>query len=76
MNDFPEDPILKTTVAQIAAVVIHVTCPCGDDLVIEIDCEQDDSGAWSAPLDERFVCCETCGTLLDAGLQITVQDPE
>ena len=61
-----------TTPAQIAAVTIHVTCTCGDMTSHEIKCEQDDFGGWSASPEDRFILCETCDRLMDAGLQVSV----
>jgi hypothetical protein len=65
----------ETTAVQLAAVTIHVACHCGDDLVIDLSCAQDDHGVWSVPEDERFILCENCESLLDAGLLIIVKTP-
>ena len=61
-----------TTPAQIAAVTIHVTCGCGDLTCHEIECEQDAFGGWSASPEDRYILCETCDRLIDAGQQISV----
>ncbi len=69
-------PDIPTTLAaQIAEIVLTVTCDCGCGEAHQIDCQQDIAGVWSAPLEDRYILCETCGTLLDAGLQITVGAP-
>ena len=59
--------------AEIAAIVILATCPCGTIHADEIDMEQDDFGAWKAPDDERFILCDECGQLFDAGVEISLQ---
>jgi hypothetical protein len=64
------------TTAQIAAITIHVTCECGADTCHEIDCESDDFGGWSAAPEDRFILCETCDRLIDAGQQISVGQAE
>ena len=68
------DPV--TTPAQIASITIHVTCECGANTCHEIDCESDHFGGWSVAPEDRFILCETCDRLIDAGLQITVGQPE
>ena len=65
-----------TAPAQIVAVIIHVTCECGDMTCHEIECEQDDFGGWSAAPEDRFILCDTCDCLIDAGLQVSVGLPE
>lgn len=64
--------IIPTNPPQIAGVTIHVTCPCGEPLHHEVDCENDDSGTWSVALHDQFILCETCDTVLDVGLRVTV----
>ena len=61
-----------TTPAQIIAMIIHVTCECGQPVWHEIECEEDDFGGWSAAPEDRFILCETCDRLIDAGQQISV----
>lgn len=69
-----QDP--RTTTAQIAGVTIQVTCECGEQFCHEIECEQDDFGGWSAAGEDRFILCDTCECLIDAGLQISVGVPQ
>ena len=61
-----------TTPAQIAAVTIHITCDCGDTTCHEIECVEDTLGGWSAAPEDRFILCETCERLIDAGLPVSV----
>jgi hypothetical protein len=69
------DKACPTLPAQIAGVTIHVTCECGETHCHEIECEQDDFGGWSSAPEDRYILCETCERLIDAGLQITVDVP-
>jgi hypothetical protein len=64
-----------TNPAQIAAVTIYVTCECGEAFCHEIECEEDDFGGWSAAPEDRFILCETCDRLIDAGLQVSIGAP-
>jgi hypothetical protein len=65
-----------TVPAQIAGVTIYVTCPCGSLDQFDIDCAENDSGIWSAPIPERFHLCESCRQVIDTGLRVTVGAPE
>ena len=66
---------IMTVAAIIASVTIQVTCECGEELCHEIECEEDGFGGWSASMQDRFILCETCGEVIDAGLQISVGVP-
>ena len=65
-----------TVNAQIVWVTMYVSCPCGFRTQHEIDCSQGDDGAWVAPMEERFILCESCDQLIDAGLRLSVGNPE
>jgi hypothetical protein len=66
----------QTIPAQITGVTIHVTCQCGSWVIHEIDCEEYDFGAWSAAMEDRYILCDTCERLIDAGLQLSIGAPE
>jgi hypothetical protein len=66
----------QTIPARISSVTIHVTCQCGSGVSHEIDCEEDDFGAWSAAMEDRYMLCDTCERLIDAGLQLSIGAPE
>lgn len=70
----PDDP--PTVLAQISGVTIHVVCPCGADTLHVIDCVEDRFGGWSADMEERFILCDSCDQLVDAGFQVELQAPE
>ena len=70
------DHDLTAIAARIAAVTIYVTCECGEAFCHEIECEEDDFGGWSAAPEDRFILCETCDRLIDAGLQVSIGVPE
>jgi hypothetical protein len=65
-----EDP--PTIPAQIAGMTIQITCGCGDMTCHEIECEQDVCGGWFVAMEDRFILCEECDGLIDAGMQIRV----
>ncbi len=64
-----------TQPAQVAEVVITFICPCGSLDAYQVACQEDMAGTWSASLEDRYILCETCGTLMDMGLQVTVGAP-
>lgn len=75
MSRKPADDI-PTVAAQIAGLTIYVTCECRSREHHVVECEEDDFGIWSAMLPERFILCDACNQLIDAGLRITVRPPE
>lgn len=74
MTDRADD--IPTVTGHVVAVQITVVCGCGADSCQEIECEEDDFGGWSAAQEHRFILCETCDSLIDAGLLINVEPPE
>lgn len=68
-NDIP------TVTGQVVAVQIMVTCECGDWTHHVVDFTADE-GFWTAPMEDRFLLCESCAQVIDAGLCLTVRDPE
>lgn len=73
MTARPDD--IPTVTGQVVAVQIMVVCECGEHFCHEIECEEDDFGGWSAAMEERFILCDTCDRLIDAGLRLTVMEP-
>ncbi len=69
-----KDP--RAVPAQIADVMIFVTCQCGDLSPHAVACVEDDYGTWAAAPHDRFVLCDTCETLIDTGLRVTVAQPK
>lgn len=69
------DPRLSCAV--VACITLSVTCECGADDVHQLELEQApiDPG-WSAAIEDRFILCEECGCVIDAGLVISVAAPE
>lgn len=54
-------------------VTISVRCQCGDLLHYEIELDQDDSGKWSVPIEERFIFCDECERVMDAGDLLSIE---
>lgn len=73
MTARPDD--IPTVTGQVVAVQIMVVCQCGNRTHHVVDCT-DDEGFWTAPMQDRFHLCESCARVIDAGLCLTVRDPE
>ena len=66
---------IMTVAASIVSVTIEVNCECGEETCHEIECVDDGFGGWCASPQDRFILCETCAEVIDAGLQISVGPP-
>lgn len=64
---------LATVPAQIEGVTISVVCPCGASIPHVIDYVENHLGGWSADLEERFILCDSCDQLVDAGFQVELR---
>jgi len=69
------DDDIPTVIGQVVAVQIMVTCECGDRTHQIAECT-DDEGYWTPPTQDRFHLCESCNRVIDAGVRLTVTDPE
>jgi hypothetical protein len=68
---------IHTTSAAITSVTVAFVCECGTETehVVELDCEEIGPG-WVAPPQERFVLCDGCESVIDAGFIISITQPQ
>ncbi len=71
------DEPLHTSSAEISSITVWFVCECGTEASHEVDLECEDIGpGWTAPMEERFVLCDGCGCVIDAGFVISIDPPK
>jgi hypothetical protein len=60
----------------VADVIIFVSCSCGAPDCHEVELEQDEGAGWSVKTEDRYILCETCDQLIDAGMRFTAEVKE
>ncbi len=71
----PDDKIYMSK-AEISGIVVTFACECGTEEQYEIDLECEGVGpGWTAPMEDRFVLCDGCGCVIDAGFVISIDPP-
>lgn len=55
--------------AEVQSVTMTLVCECGADTQHEVDFDSDDFG-WVVPVEERFILCEVCDCVIDAGFTL------
>lgn len=67
---------IHTTRAEITSVTVAFVCECGTEAshVVDLECEEIGPG-WVAPIEERFVLCEGCESVIDAAFVISIDPP-
>lgn len=67
---------IHTVNAVVSAMTVTFACECGSDVTYDIDLETEEIGpGWTAPMDERFILCDCCESVIDAGLVFSISPP-
>jgi len=67
------DCTIITTRAVVSSVTMTLVCECGDNTAHEVDFDTDDFG-WVVPVEDRFILCDVCERVIDAGFTLAL-DP-